>query len=358
MITRYSDARQLLDQPGVLSSDFVPLSAAVKAGQIAAGRGGEITALIAPPLLNPVSPADHRRLRQLLGGYFTADRISNLTPRITEITVDLFDQMPAGQVFDLIDTFAFRLPVAVICELMGLPLADQDDIRSWTSGLASDDPDRSVPASHAIAAYLTEMIAAKRAAPAADLLSELVAAVDAGRLTSEELLATAVLLVHAGHETTVNLIGNTVVALADTGRWHDLIGHPELVLAAVVEGGRYDSPVRAAPYRVAMEDISMGSMTIAAGSLVLIDLQSANRDEIFDRPDEFLLDRPTLPRPLTFGHGMHFCLGVHLGQLETTIGLTELIARRPGLRLACNADELLRKASPILNGFETVPVIY
>jgi cytochrome P450 len=210
--------------------------------------------------------------------------------------------------------------------------------------------------------YLTTVIAAKRAAPAQDLLSDLTIAVDVGHLTEDELLDTAVLLVHAGHETTVNLIGNTVVALAATGRLRDLVDNPTrlptLAPAAVVEGGRFDPSVRAAPYRVAMEKIVLDTVTIPAGALVLVDIQSANRDEeVFEHPDEFRLDRPTTPRPLTFGRGMHYCLGAHLAHLETTIALTELVTRFPGLRLGCAASELQRKASPIINGYEEIPVI-
>jgi cytochrome P450 len=268
-------------------------------------------------------PPDHERLRRLVNKAFTARRVDRLRPRITEITAGLLDDMSTRSEVDLLASFAFPLPITVICELLGVPVADQHDFRTWSATIVSDTATPEVFQAHATAMirYFIALLAAKRHEPADDLLSALISARDDGdRLSENELLSMAFLLLVAGHETTVNLIGNGVLALllnpAELAR---LGADPSLIGGAVEELLRYVNPVNNATFRFAAEPVEIGGVRISRGDPVLVALSSANRDPSrFGDPDRLDLGRDSSGH-LAFGHGIHYCLGAPLARLEAEI---------------------------------------
>jgi cytochrome P450 len=306
-------------------------------------------------------PPDHTRLRRLVATAFTMRRVELMRPRIEEITEDLLADLAGKDELDLIDDFAFLLPVTVICELLGVPHADRDEFRAWSTLLVSaDETDAVMVAAQSMAAYLHQLIAAKRADPADDMLSALAQARDesgADQLTEPELVSMAFLLLVAGHETTVNLIANGMLALLrHPDQLAALRADPALLPGAVEEFLRYDSPVNHTTLRYTVEPVEIGDVTIPADEFVLVSLSSANRDG--DRfPDADTLD---VTRPagghLAFGHGIHFCLGAPLARLEGQIAIGRLIDRFPDLTLAAPPDELRWRNSTLLRGLESLPV--
>jgi cytochrome P450 len=310
-----------------------------------------------------MDPPDHTRIRRLVSGAFTPKAIAGLEPWIRETTGRLLDSADAAAGFDLIDTLAFPLPIAVICHLLGVPAQDQARFRAWGhAAAAAIEPQTSVAAGKqsreaelALTSYLRNLVAKRRADPDESLLSALVAIEEDGdRLSSAELISTALLLLIAGFETTVNLIGNgTVALLSEPGNWERLREDPAQIPAAVEEMLRYDSPVQAT-FRVATEDVDLDGTAIAKGTGVIVAIGGANRDPgVFDQPDRFIIDRPNASRHLAFSLGIHACLGPALARLEGRIAVEELTRRFPGLELA---GPPVRRPLLVLRGFETVPV--
>ncbi|KQX57007.1 MULTISPECIES: cytochrome P450 [unclassified Streptomyces] len=298
--------------------------------------------IIGVHLLGADAP-DHTRLRRLVAGEFTGRRVESLRPRIERLTQELADAMePAGRA-DLVDAFAYPLPITVICELLGVPAEDRDTFRRWSTELVTPTGDRGIQeAMEGFAAYLDELIEDKRASgPADDLLSGLIAAraEDGDRLSLPELRAMAYLLLIAGHETTVNLISNTV---------RNLLTHPEQLAAlradpglldgAIEESLRYDGPVETGTYRFTREAVTIGGTEIPAGQSVLVGIGALDRDPArFPDPDRFDIRRDTRGH-LAFGHGIHYCLGAPLARLEGRIALRTLLDRFPGLTLDPGAE--------------------
>ena len=320
------------------------------------------TGLPAADLLT-MDPPDHTRVRRLVAGAFTPRAIAGLEPWIREVTVRLLADADGAAGFDLIDTLAFPLPIAVICHLLGVPTEDRAQFRAWGHEVAATlDPQTAAAAradTHAaelaLTGYLQDLVRERRAHPDDSILSALIAAEEEGdRLTSGELVSTALLLLIAGFETTVNLIGNgTVALLGDPDGWDRLRQDPGLVPAAVEEMLRYDSPVQLT-FRVATEDVEIGNGVLAAGQGVVALIGGANRDpEVFERPDEFRIDRPDAGRHLSFSLGLHHCLGAALARLEGRIAIEELTRRYPALELAAPPT---RRSLLVLRGFERVPV--
>ncbi len=310
-----------------------------------------------------MDPPDHTRIRRLVSGAFTPRAIAGLEPQIREIAGRLVAQADAGAGFDLIDTLAFPLPIAVICRLLGVPHQDQATFRVWGHDIAASlDPQldraaqaRSRSAELALAVYLKDLVEKRRAEPDDSILSALIAAEEHGdRLSPDELVSTALLLLVAGFETTVNLIGNgTVALLGERAQWERLREEPALIPAAVEELLRYDSPVQATS-RIATEDVTIDGTQIRRGTPVLVAIGGANRDPaVFDQPDRLRIDRPDAARHLSFSRGIHHCLGAALARLEARVALEELTSRYPELELAGTA---VRRPLLVLRGFESVPV--
>ncbi|WP_412739549.1 cytochrome P450 family protein [Krasilnikovia sp. MM14-A1259] len=353
LITRYDDSRRALADPRL--SKAIPLDAAS-----ATARTPSIASAVSKHMLASDPPV-HTRLRRLVSAAFTARRIEALRPRVEEITDGLLDDMQGKETLDLIDAFAFPLPIQVICELIGVPAADRDRFRSWstiivTGALAGD----ALPvATEEMVTYLRALLAERRSHRADDLISGLIDVRDReDRLTEDELTSMIFLLLIAGHETTVNLIGNGALILLDQReRWERLRADPALLPTAIEEFLRYESPVETSTFRVATEDLEIGGQRIAAGDPVLVVLLSANRDEDrFPAPDDMHLDRAQNPH-LAFGHGIHYCLGAPLARLEAQVAFGKLLERFPGMRLAVPAEELTWRPGVLMRGLHDLPVV-
>ncbi len=352
VITRYADARAALADPRLVKDwrTLFPGSAA--------GPDDGFAALDTHML--STDPPDHDRLRRLVTKAFTARRIEQLRPRVTEITASLLDAMPAGGLVDLLEAFAFPLPITVICELLGVPDSDRADFRAWTQAILStgDTSDAPGAAAMAMAEYFTALVADKRAHPADDLLSALIAARDAGDgLSERELLGMMFLLLVAGHETTVNLIGSgTLALLLSPGEMARLRADRSLLPGAVEELLRYTSPVNHATLRFTAEPVEVDGTLIPAREAVLVAIGSANRDPgRYPAPDRLDVGRDAGGN-LAFGHGIHHCLGAPLARMEGEIAFAGLLSRFPAMTLAVPPDSLRWRPSTLIHGLETLPV--
>jgi cytochrome P450 len=354
IITRYADARAALTDPRL-------------ANKVRHWPGGDRSfpkeAAGVHALLN-TDPPDHTRLRPLVQKAFTARRAGQLRPRTKEIATGLLDEMVArGDVVDLLDGYARPLPITVICELLGIPVAD----RGWIWATVTDygkggEELQRVP--RELAAYFTGLIAAKRAEPGNDLLSALVLAHDnadedgaEAALTTVELLSAAYHLVMAGFDTTVNLIASgTLALLTHPGEMARLRQDPSLLRAAVEELLRFANPVNHVTARFTTEDLPIGGVVIPAGEQVLIAISSANRDPAqFPDPNCLDLGRDTSGH-VAFGHGIHYCLGAPLARMEAEVALGALFARFPEISLAVPPQELRWRPVSLMNGLESLPV--
>ncbi|MFI5975378.1 cytochrome P450 [Streptomyces sp. NPDC051452] len=304
-------------------------------------------------------PPQHARLRALVTRAFTTRRVAQLRPRIQRITDDLLDEMlPRGRA-DLIASLAYPLPIAVICELLGVPEMDRSEFRRIsTEVVAPTGPDAEHAAVVRLAEYLTELIEDKRrAGPTGDLLGDLIrtTAEDGDRLSAEELRGMAFLLLVAGHETTVNLIGNGVLALlTHPAQLAALRADPTLLDGAVEETLRWEGPVENATFRYAAEPLEIAGARIGPGEHVLIGLTAAQRDGMrYADPDRFDIRRDTRGH-LAFGHGIHFCLGAPLARLEGRTAIGTLLERAPGLALDGAPGEWL--PGMLMRGVRSLPV--
>jgi cytochrome P450 len=310
-------------------------------------------------------PPDHTRLRRLVSGAFTRRRVDALAPRIQQIADglldDLTDALAERGAADLISAYAYPLPITVIGELLGVPARDAAGFRDWSTTLvggAAVGRERWVAAATALVGLVRELVAAKRAHPADDLLSALVAARDGtDRLTEDELTSMVFLLLVAGHETTVNLIGNgAYTLLTHPDRLAVLLAEPERLPATIEELLRFDGPVHVATFRWTSTPVSIGGTVIPAGELVVPGLLAANRDpaRVAD-PDAFDPTREEVAH-LAFGHGVHHCLGASLARLEGRIALGSLFARVPDLSLVVPAADLRLRAGVLMHGLAALPV--
>ena len=354
LVTRYAEAREVLTNPAV-HKDLRPVQHLFTRHQTRTSTG-DFGAELTAHMLNS-DPPDHTRLRKLVAKAFTMRRVELLRPRIEEITANLLDGL-SGEV-DLIDEFAFPIPVTVICELLGVPHEDHDDFRQWSSDLVSATSREKVGAAGlAMSGYLRALIDAKRAAPADDMLSALIQAQDDGdELTGIELTSMAFLLLIAGHETTVNLIANgTLALLTNPDQLAMLRAEPTLLPGAIEEFLRYESPVGHATLRYTTDSVDVGGTTIPDGEFVVVALGSANHDETrFPTPDVLDVTRPATGH-LAFGHGVHFCVGAPLARLEGQIAIGRLIERFPDLSLATEVTDLSWRNSTLLRGMNALPV--
>ncbi|MQA04113.1 MAG: cytochrome P450 [Streptosporangiales bacterium] len=295
--------------------------------------------------LGAYDPPDHTRLRKLVSKGFTARRINELRPRIQQIVDELLTELDGHEEIDAIEGFAYPLPIRVICELLGVPADDVHRWRSWSAGLVAPDPDEIATSARSLIAYMQELIATKKAAgDHDDLIGTLVQVRedDGDRLSDEELISVSLIILLAGHETTVSVLsqGGVLLLLTRPEQLALLRAEPDRVPAAVEEMLRYAGPAEIAPMRYAREDIALGGVTIRAGEPVQLVYATANRDQAaFELPDEARFDRADNPH-LAFGHGIHFCLGAALARAEADIAFRSLLARFPDLALAVPADRL------------------
>ena len=319
------------------------------------------------PLLVFMDPPDHTRLRGLVAQGFTPRRVDALRASIQATTDRLLDELDAerDRVVDVIERLAYPLPIAVICELLDVPAADHDRFRDWSAALTkSVDPAvlRTDADNDAIAVALAELntytgslIADRRRHPGDDLLSDLLVRHGSDDpMHDDELADLVTLLLVAGHETTVNLIGNGLVALLDhPDQLSDWYEHPDIADQAIDELLRFDSPLQMVQ-RVATEQLTIGDRTVPAGDQIIVLLGAANRDPaVFADPDRLDLRRPNANRHLSFGGGIHHCLGAALARVEGAVALTSLVQRFPGITSAGDAP---MRDTFNLRGRASVPV--
>ncbi|OEJ25829.1 cytochrome [Streptomyces agglomeratus] len=305
-------------------------------------------------------PPQHARLRGLVTKAFTTGAVARLRPYITGLVDELLDAWPDHGPVDLVESLAVPLPVTVICEMLGVPEADRRLVRTWSGDLfAAGDSTRIDAASHAVAGYMTDLVTARRGSPGESLLDDLIAVRDGqDKLTEDELVSLAVLLLVAGHETTTNFIGNAALALLQHPEsLARLRAEPQLLGNALDELLRFDSPVGIATFRYSTEALTLGGTVIPEGVPVLIAPGAANRDpDRFPAPDQLDLDRGASGH-LAFGHGIHRCLGAPLARAEGELALRAVISRFPDVRLAVPAEELDWRHTRLMRGLTTLPLI-
>jgi cytochrome P450 len=311
-------------------------------------------------------PPDHTRLRGLVVKAFTARRVEDMRPRIQHVVDQSLDRVADRGHMDLIEDFAFRLPVTIICDMLGIPEEHRETFfQSSREGGRLLDPvplsraeiDEANTGNAAAQLYFQQLFELRRRSPGDDLTTQLVQAEEDGsKLSNEELTANIMLLFGAGHETTVNLIGNGLLALhRNPDQLALLKANPALITNAIEEFLRYDSSVQLTG-RVALEDIDdLGGKKIPKGESVLCLLGSANRDpQVYpDRPDRLDITRPNV-RPLSFGGGIHFCLGAQLARLEAEVAIATLLRRLPDLRLD-DAEKPEWRPTFVLRGLKSLP---
>jgi cytochrome P450 PksS len=322
-----------------------------------------------PPMFRPLEqnmldldPPDHTRLRSLVHKAFTPGLVEQMRLRTQTLADELLDRVvPAGEM-DLISQFALPLPMTIITEILGVPKKDHDKFHRWSQAvvsLTSPTPTLSVlPRVWKFIRYLRQFFKLRRRDPHDDLVSALIKAEESGdRLNEDELLAMVFLLLIAGHETTVNLIGNGTLALLENpNQMSRLQGEPALVKPAVEELLRYTAPVFTTTERYALENTTIRDVTIPRGEMTLGVIGSANHDEtVFENPDELQITRDP-NRHLSFGQGIHFCLGAPLARMEAQIAFTALLKRLPDLRLKSPVDSLRWRPSIFLRGLTSLPV--
>jgi len=359
VLTRYDDCVAVLRDPRFGREEFQQMLAAV--------YGGEDSDRLPRSMLFR-DPPDHTRLRALVSKAFTPRTIEVMRDHIQGIVDRLLDRALGQGGMDVIEDLAYPLPVTVICEMLGVPVDDHASIRGWSAdiarsldaiGLPSDVSvvERGRVARRALADYFRALVPVRRARPQADLLSGLLAAEEQGdKLTEPEIIAMCLLLFIAGHETTVNLIGNgTLALLRHPEQLARLRADPSLVPSAVEELLRYDSPVQRTA-RIASTDVDLAGHHIGKGTMVVTALGAANRDPAqFADPDRLDVTRRDV-RHISFGYGIHFCLGAPLARVEGQLALGTLLRRAPRLALAEPAPEW--RESSVLRGLKRLRVAF
>ncbi|MCA9941493.1 MAG: cytochrome P450 [Anaerolineales bacterium] len=359
-ITRYEDVAAVLKDERFVKDIFNALPPA-DWGQIP--HTDTLLQLINRNMLF-ADPPDHTRLRALVSQAFTPRRVAQMAPRIQAIAHALLDRVAARGEMDLIEAYAYPLPLTVIMEMLGIPAADQEEMRFWSQAIIAAGSHgisyrQRKQRIRALVDYLGRTFAARRVQPEDDLITALVQAEQAGdRLTETELSSMAVLLLVTGHETTVNLIGNGAHTLLTHPPQRALAqANPAILETAVDELLRFDGPVETSTTRWAREDVLFRGHLIQRGDVVRVVLASANRDPAqFDHPDVCDLRRED-NRHLAFGLGIHYCLGAPLARLEGQIALQTLLARFPDVRLAAPAD-LTWRSGVLFRGLKRLPLVW
>ncbi|MBB2914170.1 cytochrome P450 [Streptosporangium becharense] len=357
LLTRYQDVKQVLADPRFTRLLNAPDAARLSATEDGGLFSSDLAAII------PDSGEEHQHWRRLVGRWFTAKRMTALRPVMARMAEDLIDDMvERGAPGDLKASLGFPLPVYVICDMLGVPAADRDRFSYWSDALLNLTRYGKAEIDAALAEffqYMSDHLAAKRAEPGDDLLSELIAAggPEDGGLDDMQLLVTGMSLLVAGHETTANMIGKMVsMLLADRTRWERLLADPSLIRATVEEALRFDANAGFGLPRYLTEEIEVSGTVLPKGTTVICSMAAANRDEsAFDAAAEMDLSRSPNPH-LAFGAGAHSCLGQALARTELQVVLEVLLRKLPTLELAVPAEELERVEGLAVGGLRTVPV--
>jgi cytochrome P450 len=351
LVTGYENVRQM-----IIDQRFS------RALAVAPGQAQPGFEMAAAGSINGMDPPEHTRLRKLVASAFTVRRVEALRPRVASIVNELIDAMLARpQPADLVAGFSLPLPARVICEMLGVPAEDTEQFHAWSDTVLGDwqsDADEIMAALVELYRYFGRLIESKRAQPADDLMSALIAARDdTDRLSEQELTVMGCTLLIGGHETTANQINLSLLLLFDhPGQLARLRADPGLIPGAVEELLRCSRLGGLPPARVTREDVQIGGVTIPAGEQVMPMLSTANRDpSAFSDPDRFDVTRDAASH-LTFGAGVHHCLGAQLARVELREAFRGLIGRLPGLRLAVPVDELEFKPGMAIHSLRELPV--
>jgi 2-hydroxy-5-methyl-1-naphthoate 7-hydroxylase len=307
---------------------------------------------------------DHRRLRNIISRAFTPRRTEALRPDVEQITRDLLDGLAAspGGRADLREAFAYPLPIEVICRLFGVPVEARPALRRCVDGVFNTalTPEEAVANQTEMYGILQDFVAFRRREPADDLAGVLISSrdEDGSRLSETELVDTLILMISAGHETTVNLLDQAIAALLTHPEQRALVRSGEVPWSEVIEEAlRWQAPVASLPLRYAVEDIDVDGVTIGKGEAILAAYAAAGRDLSLHGEDADLFDITRANKEhISFGHGVHFCVGSHLARMEAEVSLPALFARFPDMSLAADLDELRPVESFISNGHRTLPV--
>jgi len=328
----------------------------------AAAQPSEFEQMLSSHMLNK-DWGDHRRLRDLVSKAFTPKLVREMRPRIQAVADELIASVRARGEMDLIGDFAFHLPTIVIAEILGIPAEDRIKFKEWSAAFVTPtlDPVKQAYFNRLMVEfieYLRNLFTIRRANPQNDLLYALLhAEQDGDHLSEKELFSMMVLLIVAGHETTVNLIGNAMLALfLHPAQMAELKQNPTLIPQAIEEFLRYDGPVERSLNRWAAEDTVVNGQEIKKGTMIIPLLSAANRDPaIFPDPDRLDFRRESNPH-LAFGKGVHYCLGAPLARLEGEIALTNLLQCLPGLESITPVEDLRFRLVPMFRGLESLPV--
>ena len=360
LITRYEDALPLL-KDNRLKKDWTNVfSQDIKNMYLSVDNSDHLTT----HMLNS-DPPNHSRLRSLVQKAFTPKMIAQLDKRIERIADDLISDIERKGTLNLVDDYSFPLPIIVISEMLGIPKEDQAKFRIWSHAvIASPETPEEIKETEKqlseFITYLQYLVDIKRKEPKEDLVSALILAESEGhKLSARELYSMIMLLIVAGHETTVNLITNTVLALLENPNQLQLLkDNPKLIDSAIEEGLRYYSPVEVTTARWAAEPFQIHDRTIEKGDMVVIALASANRDEtVFENPEVFDITREN-NRHIAFGHGSHFCLGAPLARLEAKIAITTLFNRMPELQIKGSREEIKWQGNYLMRSLEELPLTF
>jgi cytochrome P450 len=325
----------------------------------------------APPMFRPLErnmldldQPDHTRLRALVHKAFTPTLVEQMRRRVQALADELLEGAARRNEMDLISDYALPLPMTIITEILGVPTGDRHKFHKWSKAVVSlSSPNataRVIPSVWMFIRYLRGFFKVRRRDPQEDLASALIRAEEAGdKLTEDELLAMVFLLLIAGHETTVNLIGSGVLALlTHPDQMEKLRQEPPLIKTAIEELLRYTSPVFLSTERYARGDVTLHGVKIPRGEMTLGVIGSANRDEtVFENPDSLNITREP-NKHLSFGQGIHFCLGAPLARMEAQIAVNTLLRRMPDLRLKVPPDSLRWRPSMVLRGLDALPVLF
>ncbi len=360
LATRYEDVLQVHTDPR-FSSDIMKYGRAARTLRFAP----RILRLLTDSMVFKDDP-DHKRLRSLVNKAFTPKRVQRMGEHIDKVVNELIDDLATRREVDLVSELAVPLPLRVIAEMMGVGAADRADFHHWTEqfteGTGSGRPIdalKVLPAGRHMMKLFDRLAAERRADPDDGLITALVRAQEDGEaLDDNEVVAMIFLLLLAGHDTTANLIGSSIVTLLDNPeQMARLRDEPELIDSAVEELLRFTTPVPCGAARIATEDVDIGGITVPKGSPILGMIISANRDEsVFDRPDELDLGREP-NRHLSFAFGAHYCLGNQLARIEGRTAIRALVDRFPDMRLAGSPQDLRYKPTQSLRGFRRVPLV-
>ncbi len=355
-VSSYEDVEGLLKADKIFLRDFTSVS------EDGNQQGNDVQGLVENHMLNK-DGEDHRRLRSLVSKAFTPRLVEEMRPHIQEIADGLVSGLRERGEMEFISEYAYQLPTIVIAEILGIPPEDRNRFKEWSHAFVSPALDPETQARHGrligeFVEYLRQLFMARRKSPKLDLVSALIAAEEGGdRLSEQELFSMVVLLIVAGHETTVNLLGNAVLALlTHPESLAELTAHPEWMAQAVEEFLRYDGPVERALVRFVAADVEFKGRKLRKGEFVIALLSGANRDpSMFEAPEDLDIHRAH-NNHIAFGKGVHYCLGAPLARLEAEIGLNTLLQSLPNLRLAAAQDELKFKTVPMFRGLEALPL--